>query len=141
MTWQFITVDTWKVSLCSLGVLFAWTFYILYQMRKSNIIKPARIWIYWKLANIPFHLCKWYVILYLITLWTEKQRRLNPGKTVVTCMEIFPRSVEFHGKHVSIKNKHFQNSCKFVENYFFFWMVTDPQTTKCLFHFLSFQEN
>ena len=110
-------------------------------MQKSNIIKPSRMWIYWKLVNISFCLCKWYIIFYLITLLAEKHHRGKPGKIVVTCMEIFSGSVEFHGKHVSIKNKLFQNSCKFVENYFFFWMVTDSQPTKCLFNFLSFQEN
>ena len=97
-------------------------------MQKSNIIKASRIWIYWKLANIPFYLGKWYII-FLITLWTEKHHRLNPGKTVVTCLEIFPGSAVFHGKHVSIKNKHFQNSCKFAENFFSLdgYRYPDPQ--------------
>ena len=110
-------------------------------MQKSNIIKASRMWIYWKLANIPFYLGKWYIIFYLITLSTEKHHRFNPGKTVVTCLEIFPGSTEFHRKYVLVKNKHFQNSCKFVANFFFLWTVTDPQTPNCLFHFHSFQEN
>ena len=110
-------------------------------MRKSNIIKASRMWIYWKLANIPFYLGKWYIIFYLITLGTEKHHRFNQGKIVVTCLDIFPGSTEFHRKYVSVKNKHFQSSCKFVANFFFLWTVTDPQTPNCLFHFHSFQEN
>ena len=96
-------------------------------MRKSNIIKASRMWIYWKLANIPFYLGKWYIIFYLITLWTEKHHRFNPGKTVVTCLEIFPGSAEFHGKYVSVKNKHFQNSCKFGQKFFFFGRLQIPR--------------
>ena len=67
------------------------------------------------------------VYYFLITLWTEKHHRLNPGKTVVKCLEIFPGSAEFHGKHVSVKNKHFQNSCKFVENFLFFGRLQIPR--------------
>ena len=61
-------------------------------MWKSDIIKASRMWIYWKLANIPFYLSKWYIIFYLIKLRTQKHQRFNPGKTVVTCLEIFPGS-------------------------------------------------
>ena len=98
-------------------------------MQKSNIIKASRIWIYWKLANIPFYLGKWYIIFYLITLWTEKHHRFNQGKTVVTCLDIFPGSTEFHRKYVSVKNKHFQNSCKFVAIFFSLdgYRSPDPQ--------------
>ena len=73
------------------------------------------------------------VYYFLITLWTEKHHRLNPGKTVVTCLEIFPGSAEFHAKHVSIKNKHFQNSCKFAENFFFFGWLQIPRAPTVYF--------
>ena len=33
-------------------------------------------------------------------------------------MKILSGADKLHGKHNSIKNKHFQNSCKFVKNFF-----------------------
>ena len=109
-------------------------------MQKSNIIKASRMWIYWKLANIPFYLGKWYIIFYLITLSTEKHHIFNPGKTVVTCLEIFPGSTEFHRKYVLVKNKHFQNSCKFVVNFFFFGRLQIPRPRTVYFTSTAFRK-
>ena len=80
------------------------------------------------------------VYYFLITLWTEKHHRLNPGKTVVTCLEIFPESAEFHGKHLLIKNKHFQNSCKFVENFLFLGRLQIPRPPTVYFTFTVFRK-
>ena len=55
-------------------------------------------------------------------------------------MKILSGADKLNGKHISIKNKHFQNSYKFV-NFFFLWRVTDPRTPIIYFTIAVFRKN